>query len=69
MGGKKKKFNSMLQSDNSISLIKFDLVFDEKIEGGFLRQHVLSKIDEQLLFDEIAEEEEMQEDNDDEHSE
>jgi hypothetical protein len=30
-------------SDLSITLIKYELVFDEKIEGSFLREKVLTK--------------------------
>lgn len=30
-------------SDLTISVIKYELVFDEKVEGAFLREKVLSK--------------------------
>lgn len=30
-------------SDLSITLIKYELVFDEKIEGSFLREKILTK--------------------------
>jgi hypothetical protein len=30
-------------SDLSITLIKYELVFDEKVEGSFLREKVLTK--------------------------
>ena len=56
-----KKMTSTLQSDLSIPLIKYELVFDEKTDGYFLQQHVLSKQsqNEIIVIEEDEEEEEV----------
>lgn len=51
----------MIQNDLSIPLIKYELVFDEKIDANFLQQNVLSKQtqNEIIVIEEDEEEDEM----------
>ncbi len=55
-------------SDLTINLIKYELVFDEKVDGPFLREKVLSKTqidpnDNQYLQDDDEEADKQEEDN------
>eukprot|EP00347_Sterkiella_histriomuscorum_P001871 403370356 len=50
-----KSKSSLLQTDLSIPIIKYELVFDEKLDGTFLKNHVFSKYKNQEII--IIEEE------------